>query len=245
MLSIFIFCALKTAYMQQQTPRCIKCVGGQMECTACEGLCIKHGRSAAGKQRYRCKGCGKTMINNYTNNACLVDTASITALLKEGCGIRSIARLLKICCNTVLKRILAAAKNVNKPVIFFNKDYEIDELCTYYQKKSRLLWIVYALEKETRRVIDFAVGSRTMKTLQLVTDTVLLAGAKSIYTDKLHLYRYLIPGHIHFTNACHTNHIERKNLSLRTHLKRLNRRTICFSKSTAMLRACLRIYFWG
>jgi hypothetical protein len=42
-----------------------------------------------------------------------------------------------------------------------------------------------------------------------------------------------------------TNHIERKNLSLRTHLKRLNRRTICFSKSLVILSACLRIYFWS
>lgn len=245
MLSIFIFNTLKTAYMQQQVPRCIKRVGGQMECNVCKGLCIKYGRSAAGKQRYRCKGCNKTMINSYTNKACLVDTALITSFLKEGCGIRSIARLLKICCNTVLKRILVTAKCISKPPIFFNKEYEVDELRTYCQKKSRLLWIVYALEKESRRVIDFAVGSRTMKTLQLVTDTVLLAGAKNIYTDKLNLYRYLIPPHIHFTNAYHTNHIERKNLSLRTHLKRLNRRTICFSKSIAMLRACLRIYLWG
>ncbi|WP_188464902.1 IS1 family transposase [Marivirga lumbricoides] len=39
--------------------------------------------------------------------------------------------------------------------------------------------------------------------------------------------------------------MERKNLSLRTHLKRLNTRSICFSKSKVMLIACLTIYFWG
>ncbi|HMW09684.1 MAG TPA: transposase, partial [Bacteroidia bacterium] len=32
---------------------------------------------------------------------------------------------------------------------------------------------------------------------------------------------------------------------LRTHLKRLNRRTICFTRSAIMLFACLKIYFWG
>lgn len=245
MPSIFIFTALKTAYMQQDLPKCFKRVGEQMVCPACKGLCIKYGRSAAGKQRYQCSGCKKTMINSYTNKACLTDTGFITALLKEGCGIRSISRLLKICTNTVLTRILAAAKRIDKPVIFLNKEYEIDELRTYCQKKSRLLWIVYALEKESRSVIDFAVGSRTMKTLQKVTDTVLLSGAKSIYTDKLNLYRYLLPGDVHFTNPYQTNHIERKNLSLRTDLKRLNRRTICFSKSITMLKACLSIYFWG
>ncbi|WP_409070947.1 IS1 family transposase [Flavobacterium sp.] len=38
--------------------------------------------------------------------------------------------------------------------------------------------------------------------------------------------------------------MERKNLSLRTHLKRLNRRSICFSKNLIILNAVLRIYFW-
>ncbi|WP_255539589.1 IS1 family transposase [Flavobacterium sp. CLA17] len=38
--------------------------------------------------------------------------------------------------------------------------------------------------------------------------------------------------------------MERKNLTLRTHLKRLNRRTICFSKSLVVFTAVLKIYFW-
>ncbi|WP_394801047.1 IS1 family transposase [Niabella ginsengisoli] len=42
-----------------------------------------------------------------------------------------------------------------------------------------------------------------------------------------------------------TNHIERYNLSLRTHLKRLARRSICFTKSLKILQAILKIYFWG
>jgi IS1 family transposase len=35
------------------------------------------------------------------------------------------------------------------------------------------------------------------------------------------------------------------NLLVRTHLKRLNRKTICFSRSLTVLMAVLRIYFWG
>nr|WP_317192641.1 IS1 family transposase [Flavobacterium geliluteum] len=38
--------------------------------------------------------------------------------------------------------------------------------------------------------------------------------------------------------------MDRKNLTLRTHLKRLNRRTICFSKSLVIFMAVLKIYFW-
>ncbi len=38
--------------------------------------------------------------------------------------------------------------------------------------------------------------------------------------------------------------MERFNLNLRIHLKRLNRRTICFSKNLIVLTAVLKIYFW-
>ncbi len=126
-----------------------------------------------------------------------------------------------------------------------NKSYEVDEMRTYYKNKGRLLWVVYALQKDNGQVAEFAVGSRTKKTLFRVTDTLLLGKAAKIYTDKLNLYGFIILHAIH-SACCHgTNHIERKNLSLRTHLKRLNRRTICFSKSIVFLAACLKIYFWS
>jgi insertion element IS1 protein InsB len=63
-------------------------------------------------------------------------------------------------------------------------------------------------------------------------------------TDRLKNYRYLIDEKLHSVKSFGTNHIERKNLTLRTHLKRLNRRTICFSRGLIMLISILKIYFW-
>nr|WP_300354724.1 IS1 family transposase [Chryseobacterium sp.] len=65
-----------------------------------------------------------------------------------------------------------------------------------------------------------------------------------MHTDKLRHYQYLIPKDIHHTKKFGTNCIERKNLNIRTHLKRLNRRTICFSKSILILTSILKLYFW-
>jgi insertion element IS1 protein InsB len=93
--------------------------------------------------------------------------------------------------------------------------------------------------------VDFSIGSRTLKTVKRIIDTVLMAGAVKVYTDKLNLYGSLLPQCIHSTKQYSINHLERKHLSMRTHLKRLARRTICFSRSRAMLEACVRIYFWG
>ena len=231
--------------MQEKVHRCYNRIGKALKCPFCTRSCIRYGKTGSGKERFRCKACKQTSINNYTNKAYTVFDISITCLLKEGCGIRSIGRLLSISVTTVLKRILSIAKSIEKPCMSLYKSYEVDEMCTYYQKKSKLLWIVYALRKDTREVVDFAVGPRNKLTLQKVTDTLVMSESDRIYTDKLNLYGYIIPVNIHCTDQYSINHIERKNLSLWTHMKRLNRRTICFSKSIAMLSACLKIYFWS
>ncbi len=231
--------------MQLQSTKCIRNADGLKTCIHCQNICIKNGK-AHGKQRYRCKGCKRSHTEAYTYHACKEGmNLWIKGLLKEGCGVRSIARLLKISATTVLKKILAFSKQIRKPVISFGKEYELDELRTYVKSKTGLCWIVYAIRRNTKAVIDFAVGRRTNRTLKRVTDTLILSDAGKVYTDKLRNYKWLLPEGIHSTTGRGTNHIERKNLTLRTHLKRLSRRTICYSKSAVMLSACLKIYFWG
>ena len=107
------------------------------------------------------------------------------------------------------------------------------------------MWLVYAMERKSKKVITFYIGKRTNKTLNAVIKTLINAKADKIHTDKLKNYQYLIPSKIHSTQRFGTNYIERKHLSLRIHLKRLNRRTICFSKSSLVLSAILKIYFWS
>lgn len=121
----------------------------------------------------------------------------------------------------------------------------MDEMRIFIKRKKRVYWIVYALEKCTKPVVDFAVGKRTNKTLSKVTNTLVLSKARKIYTDKYLNYGFIIPKAVHKTISFGTNHIERMNLTLRAQLKRLARRTICYSRSLQMLIACLKIYFWG
>ena len=101
-----------------------------------------------------------------------------------------------------------------------------------------------AYQRETGKVVRFSVGSRTNKTLNRVLHSLRLSNAKKIYTDKLKQYCFLIEKKKHSTKARGTNHIERMHLSYRTHLKRLNRRSICFSRTTHMLSYVLKIYLW-
>ena len=85
---------------------CIKAVVN-VNCQYCRGLTIKFGKAGTA-QRYRCKNCKRAQLQRYVKYAYKASVNSnIAAHVKEGCSIRSIARLLKISAGTVLKRIKA------------------------------------------------------------------------------------------------------------------------------------------
>lgn len=199
-------------------------------CPKCSGSIVKNGKTL-GKQQYKCKECNKRFQLEYTYKACEPRTSpNIVALIKEGCGIRSIARLLGISASTVLERIRKIAARIEQPAIIKGKEFEVDELRTYIKKKDKPIWIVLALERSTKKIVTFTIGSRTNKTLNTVIKTIELAKPKRIFTDKLKNYRYLINNKIHSTKQYGTNHVERANLDLRTNLKRLNRKPFVSTK---------------
>jgi insertion element IS1 protein InsB len=225
---------------------CFK-LSGFMECQYCKGKCQKAGRQKNGTQKFYCGHCKKYQQGAYRYRACMAGTIRMIPLLVcESVGIRSIGRILKIATATVLRKILVAATAITKPPVPLNRPaFEMDELRTFLGHKGNQYWIAYAICPSTKTVIDFAVGKRSKRTLKMVVNTLLLSGVGLIKTDKLNIYQSLIPAERHCRAIYGTNHIERYNLNLRTHLKRLGRRTICFSKSRTMLEACVKIYFWG
>lgn len=218
----------------------------KMDCKICKEKCQKAGRQKNGAQKHYCTACRKYQQCKYKYLAYKAEVKTlIPKLICESVSIRGIGRILKIALATVCKRIKLIAGNILKPPIPMGRQsFELDEVRTFIGNKENQYWIAYALCSETRKVIDFIVGKRSKRVLRIIVNTLLLSGVKTIKTDKLNIYQALIPSGRHISNAYNINHIERNNLNLRTHLKRLSRRTICFSKSVAVLEACLKIYFW-
>lgn len=207
---------------------------------------IKNGHTKTQKQQYYCKNCQKRFLDYYSYKSYYPFTNQrIINFIREGLGIRSISRLLSISASTVLKRLIIIAKNISAPKLSFGKSYEMDEMCFFLGSKKNLYWLAYAIEKTTKKVIDFRIGKRTKKTLNDIIQRLLLSNVKYIYTDKLIHYQYIIPNNIHKTTRYQTNHIERKNLTIRTHLKRFSRRSICFGRSWIITFSILKIYFWS
>lgn len=80
-------------------------------------------------------------------------------------------------------------------------------------------------------MIDFFVGRKTIEAIRPLINKVLLLQPNSIYTDRLNIYPSLIPKAIHKRFQYCTNKIERMNLTLRTHIKRLSRKQFVFPKN--------------
>ena len=218
-----------------------------MKCKKCKSLAVKNGKQSNGRQRYYCKGCKRSFQRSYRYKAYKRGTnRSIYNLLKESVGITATSRLLLISKTTVIKRIKYMGSLIVKPITNEKHQYyELDEMRTVVGHKLNEAWITYAINRHTKRVIDFIVGRRTKHNISVITKSILQLQPKKLFTDQLLTYKSLIPKKQHDTRKKNTTIIERHNLTLRTHLKRLSRKTICFSKTFEMLEAVLKLYLWG
>jgi transposase-like protein len=160
-----------------------KCVGKNTEF-------IKYGKTSLGKQRYQCTNCKKTSVLKFTYHAYKNNiNEKIIQLTKEGLGIRSTARFLKISPTTLLSRIIKIAQNIKRLILSKGKTYEMDEIRFFIKKKKRTQWLAYAIDTETKQVAGFYIVRRTNRTLNSVIKTLINSKPLKIFTDKLKNYK--------------------------------------------------------
>lgn len=215
-------------------------------CRECDNTCHRHGK-IKGKQRWKCSNCGVTQFRVYKRSAMTVDRATIIQRLNcENVGIRGMARLMGLSPTHIVRCILQMAALVKRPDYYeYGQEYELDELWSYSENKKNRQWVVWAINRKTRVVIDFVVGPRTKATVNCLVSKLKKLNPKKIRTDEWPGYDSLFldfPKGIHRKGRRITNRIERQGATVRNSVKRLNRKTISFSKSPAMLEACLLLY---
>ena len=108
---------------------------------------------------------------------------------------------------------------------------EMDEMWSYYHDKKHQLWLWWAVDHDTGIPLAFTFGSRTDDTLYELIALLEEYDIDVVYTDNNFAYSRIIPSEVHRIGKRNTQHIERQHLTLRTRIKRLVRKTICFSKS--------------
>jgi IS1 family transposase len=126
---------------------------------------------------------------------------------------------------------------VDDPVV------ELDEMWTFVKSRNNEVWIWLALEVNSRKIIGYAVGDRSVNTFKRLWDRISdkIKRKAIFYTDRWDAYN-LIPYKQRIVRKGGTNHIERLFLTLRNDNPRFARKTIRFSKSIEMLEISLKLW---
>ncbi|MDR1347368.1 MAG: IS1 family transposase, partial [Prevotellaceae bacterium] len=113
--------------------------------------------------------------------------------------------------------------------IYFSS--EPDEFWSFVGNKSNQRWTWYAIERRSGIILAWHNGKRRDKDFFVLRELLKAFSIRKYHTGAWESYSKYIPTDRHRSGKDKTWKIERKNLNFRTHLKKLNRRTICFSKN--------------
>ncbi|KXB09354.1 hypothetical protein AKJ60_00395 [candidate division MSBL1 archaeon SCGC-AAA385M11] len=119
---------------------------------------------------------------------------------------------------------------------------EADEFWSFVGNKRNQRWTWYAIERTTGIILAWHNGRRTDDSCYNLMNKLAIFPIKYYHTDDWQSYRKYIPSDKHIICKDDTWKIERKNLNFRTHIKRLNRKTICFSKNEAIHDKVIGMY---
>jgi insertion element IS1 protein InsB len=111
------------------------------------------------------------------------------------------------------------------------EDAEVDEMWSFVGKKKEQRWLWHAIDHRTGAVLAYVFGRRKDEVFVKLKELLEPFGITRYHTDHWGAYaRQLAPAE-HNLGKHNTQKIERKHLTLRTRIKRLVRKTMCFSRS--------------
>ena len=111
---------------------------------------------------------------------------------------------------------------------------EVDEMWSFVGSKAHQRWLWHAIDHLSGVVLAYAFGSRADTVYVELRKLLTPFGLVHFYTDAAGVYERQLPASAHTVGKLYTQQIERKHLTLRARIKRLARKTICFSRSTFM-----------
>ncbi len=227
----------------------------EVTCHQCNSNHITQaGHNAYGEQRYRCQepDCQtKTFMLKYRYRACEPGIKErIIDMAINGSGIRDTGRVLKINKNTVintLKNKASSLVQVNPKIFELSAsgelnvrleeaciEAELDEQWSWVGNKSNQRWLWHAVDHATNTVLAYMFGKRKDDVFKKLKELLEPFGIQRYYTDDWGAYERHLDADKHEVGKRNTQKIERKNLNFRTWIKRLARKTICFSKLELM-----------
>jgi insertion element IS1 protein InsB len=110
----------------------------------------------------------------------------------------------------------------------------MDEMWSFVHDKGHQCWLWHAIDHKSGEVLAYTFGTREHHVLKELLLLLVPFSIERVYADGNYAYEKILGADKVWVSKCNTQKIERKHLSLRTWVKRLARKTICFSKSLQM-----------
>ena len=229
-----------------------------LHCPHCQSTdMVRCGNTRQGKQRYRCRECregrGRTFLLDYSDAGQSPQVKEkIVEMAMNASGIRDTARVLKISPNTVMKEpdlepvnhaVLRVLNSEQVEVEICRGDElderlglssELNEMWSFVARKSNPRWLWHAIDDHTGKVLAYVLGRRQDEVFLKLKELLEPFGITKYYTDGWGTYEWHLDPEQHRVGKDRTQKIESKHINLRTRIKRLVRRTICFSKTERM-----------
>jgi insertion element IS1 protein InsB len=207
----------------------------ELKCPHCQSPnIVRNGKKSNRTQNYLCKACGKQCISDSerTYLGTLLDIASmIKIMLVRGVGIRDISVILKISVTKVLKTLKSSKYQIT-PAKTHYKCLEIDEFWTYVGRKTNKIWLIYAYERGSGEIVAYVWGKRDLKTAKKLRKRLKELGITYEYAaiDEWESFVTAFREDEELVGKEYTVGIEGDNCRLRHRIRRVFRRTCCFSK---------------
>ena len=218
----------------------------QVFCPHCETDKVKkNGVKRNGNQNFFCRECRKQFQSDYVYlGADPRQKSLVRDMAMRGSGIRDIHKVLKISIVTVLSVLRSWFQTIEEPT--FEGTYRcvmIDEMWTFVKRRKKgKRWLWYAYCADTRKILAFHIGKRNDAACKKLMKKLAHLNILMFCTDDWKSYKKHIPSEKHVISKLMTQKIERQNLNFRTHIKRLCRKTICFSKKDDMHYGFIKAY---
>jgi insertion element IS1 protein InsB len=111
---------------------------------------------------------------------------------------------------------------------------ELDEMWSYVHSKAHPRWLWHAIDHHRGKVLAYVYGRRQDTVFVALKALLAPFGITRYFTDGWGAYERHLDAEQHEVGKANTQKIESKHINLRTRIKRLVRRTICFSKTERM-----------
>lgn len=116
-------------------------------------------------------------------------------------------------------------------VVQYVEEAELEEMWSFVGNKKQQRWLWHGINHQTGQILTYVLAEHKDEAFIQLKALLEPFGIQQFYTDGWGAYQRYLEQEQHVVGKSNTQKIERKHLTLRTRIKRLARKTICFSKS--------------